>query len=196
MGDPTVMGWVTVVAYFTAAALCFGAARRAQRIHDWQLRERELGFWFVLVIVLCALGVNKQLDLQSWFTQVGREIARASGWYQDRRVLQTVFVAGIALGGLATLAFVVRACWGTWRRKALALVGIIVLSAFVVVRAASFHHFDVLLKLSFLGVSVNAVLELSGLVCIGVAAASYLNRDRGPASSPPLRPRSRQARRA
>ena len=38
IGDPTFMGWLTVVAYFTASLLCCMAGRSDQRAHPLDFR--------------------------------------------------------------------------------------------------------------------------------------------------------------
>jgi len=58
-----------------------------------------------------------------------------------------------------------------WRRYKLAFVGIIYLCAFVIIRAASFHHIDTLLyHLPGAGYWVNTFLELGGNAILGYAA--------------------------
>jgi high-affinity Fe2+/Pb2+ permease len=108
-------------------------------------RRRLIGFWCVAAAAMVLLGINKQLDLQSWFTQTMRELAVEQGWYDDRRQYQFAFIAAVAaLGFLATLttAILMRR---VLLRIGLALVGLGVLGAFVVARAASFHSIDALL---------------------------------------------------
>ena len=70
IGDPTAVGWATVVFY------------------------------------LVALGLNKQLDLQSLLTAVGRDIAVAQGWYAQRKGVQLVFVAVVALVGMGAIGLI------------------------------------------------------------------------------------------
>src|SRR5687768_17295721 len=96
IGDPTVMGWLTVVGYFVAAFLCWRAATKgsAARKVRW--------FWTALAVLLLFLGFNKQLDLQTAFTFLARDFAKATGWYENRRIVQGIFVVMIALGGMAT----------------------------------------------------------------------------------------------
>lgn len=164
IGDPTIMGWVTVVAYFAAAVLCFRTARRnpdARRI------------WWALTTFLVLLGINKQLDLQSWFTQEGRDLARGEGWYDSRAAVQRAFIAAIVGLGLTVsgLSF-----WATLRRPAtvrVAVAGLAVLLAFIAIRAASFHHVDLFLGSTLLGVRFNWLLELGGIAIIGAAAGRY-----------------------
>jgi hypothetical protein len=166
IGDPTVMGWVTVVAYFAAAFLCFREVNRVKRSAG--SREKKL-FWSTLTILLVFLGFNKQLDLQTLLTLTGRRIAIAQGWYENRRVVQLIFVAMIALGGALSV-------WLTSRlvRKhpdlRLALLGVVVLLVFVVVRAASFHHVDQLINFHLAGVRMNWVLELGAIALVSMGA--------------------------
>jgi hypothetical protein len=108
-------------------------------------RRRLVGFWCFTALVLLLLGINKQLDLQSWFTQVMKDLAKEQGWYENRRQYQLEFIVGIAAAGLLgtlTMAVLLRR---VLLRIGIALLGLGVLGTFVVARAASFHHLDALL---------------------------------------------------
>lgn len=185
IGDPTPMGWLTVVAYFAASAACFAASARARSASTRVLAERRVGaLWLVLGVFLAALGVNKQLDLQSLLTEIGRYLAHTQGWYEERRAVQARFILvvfGLALVAGAALVWVSR---GHLQRLATALAGAVFLLAFVLVRASSFHHVDTLIRTELVGVRMNWVLELSGIGLIGFAAL----RDR------PCVPRRRERR--
>jgi hypothetical protein len=45
---------------------------------------------------LFALGINKQLDLQTALTELGRVLALSQGWYEQRQVVQFWFIAALA----------------------------------------------------------------------------------------------------
>ena len=170
IGDPTFMGWLTVVAYFTAAPLCWMAGRSDQRAHPQSGYSTHPTIWFGLAILLTLLGFNKQLDLQTWFTLSLKSVAREQGWYEDRQVFQVLFIVAIAMLGIILLAifsFLVRK---SLRQTSAALVGAAFLTCFVVIRAASFHHVDQMIGLSIGGFKLNWVLELGGIICIGWAA--------------------------
>lgn len=179
------MGWVTVLAYGLTTGLCFRAYRRAR---SQEANSRPSGvtlLWAGLAALLLLLGINKQLDLQSLLTQVGKDLAHAQGWYEQRRGVQVAFIAAVAgVFGLlgSTALWLAR---GRLRELRLALVGTAFLLAFVVARAASFHHVDVLLYMDLGGLKLNWVFELSGIACIGVGAAR----------SKPGRPRPTKKRR-
>src|SRR5690606_34451823 len=115
IGDPTVMGWVTVAAYFATAWLCWRARLRLLGKSASSDVRRERLIWTLLAALFIALGVNKQLDLQSWFTMVGRSIARQEGWYGQRRVVQAIFIAALAVTGAAAMAWLAWMVRGRWR---------------------------------------------------------------------------------
>jgi hypothetical protein len=166
IGDPTVMGWVTVVAYFVAALLCFREGARVKR--GAGPREKKL-FWSTLAVLLVFLGFNKQLDLQTLLTLTGRRIAIAQGWYENRRVVQLVFVAMIALGGVFSVWLMSRLV-RKYPDLRLAMLGFVALLVFVVVRAASFHHVDQLINFHLAGVRMNWVLELGAIALVAIGA--------------------------
>jgi hypothetical protein len=191
IGDPTVMGWLTVVAYFGAAFACGLAHRRGGgRGHRW--------VWPSLCVLLVLLGFNKQLDLQSWFTYVGKKTAVEQGWYAERRPMQVGFIVVLATVGLATGVVLFRRLRGALGRFRLTLMGTVFLMAFVVIRAASFHHVDLFLKVEIGGVQPNWVLELGGIVLIALGAlrdAGALQdlRRRSARALRKLRPRRKRA---
>lgn len=62
--------------------------------------RRLTRFWTVTAVAMVVLGVNKQLDLQTWLIEHARRAAFAEGWYDDRRRVQAVFVLAVAAAGL------------------------------------------------------------------------------------------------
>ncbi|MCC5860424.1 MAG: hypothetical protein JJT93_00770 [Gammaproteobacteria bacterium] len=164
IGDPTVYGWLTVVAYFATAGLIAANLRLAARL--------GLGrqFWIAVLLFVLALGVNKQLDLQTWFTQVGRDLALTQGWYANRRIVQAAFIASLALGG-AVLVRLMRGWIGSaWELYRLCAIGVAVTLVFIVVRASTFHYVDRMLGLDFAGLRINVVLEIGSIALIAAGA--------------------------
>jgi hypothetical protein len=174
MGDPTIMGWLTVAAYFLAAWLCW---------RTWQAERRcpssaKPMFWLLATAFLVLLGINKQLDLQTLITQLARRWVRAAGWMDERRQLQLLFI--LCVIGVAFFITLALAWWlrSSLRRNGLALLGLAVLAAFVAIRAASFHHVDVFLRRHLAMFSMNHLLELGGigLVCAGTWCCNRVSR--------------------
>lgn len=187
IGDPSWTGWLTVIAYALAACLsglawraCRVEARRLGHADPREARNQRLlaRFWLLAGVMLIALGINKQLDVQSLFTEVLRNVAHVQGWYDERRRYQFRFVVGIAgagVVGVAALAWALRDVIG---RVWLAVVGLGWMTSFVIIRAASFHHVDSFLR-SVTQVG-NAALELSGILMIAAGAGLALRGRRVP----------------
>src|SRR5436309_1136881 len=97
IGDPTFLGWFTVGMYFIASVACALTAfsrspNRAERL-----------FWMAFFIAMVLLGINKQLDLQTWFTLAGKRFAKEWGWYDERQIVQVLFIAAITVIGAVAL---------------------------------------------------------------------------------------------
>lgn len=163
IGDPTFMGWFTVFSYFLCAAVTL-SIYYLNRTHD----KRVARFWLVAGVAMVLLGINKQLDLQTLMTEVGRQIFRARGWMEMRRTVQFWFIIGFGCLSLALFGWFTIRYRAWFSRFRLAFIGLTFLLAFVFIRAASFHHFDAFRDMSIAGVRMNWVMELTGiyLVCL------------------------------
>jgi hypothetical protein len=173
IGDPTVIGWVTVVAYAAACLLCFMCKKYSTG--DYYSKQ-EAKFWLTLTIILALLCINKQLDLQSLLTQIGRDLANSEGWYQNRRIVQAGFITSLIIAAAGTLLWLFITVQELCVEIKCAALGIVALSAFVVIRAASFHNMDAWIHTRWLGAQMNWIMELGGIALIGVPAYIRLNR--------------------
>lgn len=170
IGDPSVAGWLTVALYLAAAWMAFRIARQlsSQPTAEYAAEARV---WIVLAVGFLLLGINKQLDLQSALTEIGRMAAYFGGWYEKRRIVQFTFLIVVFLVACVTVVELV-----LWARKSppatwIALCGTIFVATFVVMRAASFHHVDELIGSRLLGLKWNWILEMSGIAIVIVGAA-------------------------
>jgi hypothetical protein len=134
IGDPTIGGWITVLLYFLAAISCWRTARKAE------LLDKKI--WYAISISFVALGINKELDLQTALTELGRMLAIEEGWYKQRETVQLYFIVAVSLiSGWALISLLVWARHSpvtTW----FALPGTTSVISYVLIRAASFHHID------------------------------------------------------
>ena len=160
IGDPSVMGWFTVVAYGIVALL-------AARV--WLKGKDRI--WLAVTLGMAALCVNKQLDLQSLFTDIGRFASHHLGWYEQRRDFQKWFVLGVFAASAIFGGWFIWRYKGFWGLHKLLTSGVLFLVTFIVIRAVSLHHFDSFLKVKLAGVKMNWALELGGIFLIGLAAA-------------------------
>lgn len=163
IGDPTIGGWVTVLLYFVAV---WSTWRTASNLYG----VGEVGTWRAISLMFVALGINKQLDLQTAFTEIGRVVAFQEGWYGQRQIVQVWFIIGVAvvcsLIAICLLILARRSPAPTW----LALLGTTIVLAFVLIRAASFHHIDRFIGDRILGLKWNWVLEMGGISIVIIAS--------------------------
>jgi hypothetical protein len=121
-------------------------------------------------LLMAFLCLNKQLDLQSLLTDVGRVLAKQEGWYGQRRAVQRWFVVSVAAAGATTLAFLVWRARTIFRERIVLAAGLALLLTFVIIRAASFHHVDVLIQSRIIGLRINWILELGGIALVAWGA--------------------------
>lgn len=169
ISDTTPMGAITFVFYFIGAAVCVFRAWRCFQAPA--LRRGQFRFWAFCAIALFLFGLNKQLDLHQLITQVGRDWARAQGWYESRREVQSLFVKCLAGGAAAALLAMLWALRGMTFRYYIALLGLMFLGFYVLIRAASFHHVDRFLGLGTEGFRLAWLVELGGIAITAAAAA-------------------------
>jgi hypothetical protein len=181
IGDPDFIGWLTVVLYAIAAVLCWRAARECKKLPPKKAIRREIPLWRFLSIALWFLCVNKQLDLQTAFTEIGRMIALQDGWYEERQVYQKMFIEGLMLGGTFCACLLLAITWKLSRPIKLAMLGLCVLGVFILIRASSFHHIDQFLGSRVLGFKWNWIIEISGIGVVALAAYRRLNFESRPA---------------
>jgi hypothetical protein len=180
IGDPTFIGWFTVVAYAAATFLCFRLRKRFSPDAD-SLRRQERRFWGAMTAILLFLCVNKQLDLQTAMTEFFRGAARREGWYGQRAKFQIAFIAAMALALPITACLLLGFLRRLPRSTKHAGLGLILLGIFVLIRAASFHHIDQILGSRVLLLRTNWILELGGIAIILISGRRrWRELNRGP----------------
>ncbi len=170
IGDPEVTGWITVAIYLISFALALTVWRRHPEMTG-------RGFWGVLAVGLLFLAVNKQLDLQSALTQIGRCLSQSQGWYENRRPVQFAVIGAILVMLGIGVVVTIRSLQHAMRPNALAITGLILLAGFVMVRAVGFHFVDLLIGQRLFGISANFVMENTGLILISLNALILLRRE-------------------
>jgi hypothetical protein len=164
IGDPTVAGWATTFLYFFAVVRISRVMGRIHRVSfEWRV-------WRALLVCMLALGINKQLDLQTALTEAGRMLAFHQEWYEERREVQKLFIATLCVAAVVGCVAVAMVAYHMPRSTRLALCGLIVLTAFVLIRASSFHHVDILLTTRTIGLKVNWILEIGGILLVLLAS--------------------------
>lgn len=168
IGDPSIAGWLTVVAYAVATALAYRCM---------QVDRRNRRTWTAIATFELLLGINKQLDLQVLVTEVGRYLARQEAWYQDRREVQYAFIATMAVIFAVLIALIHFRTRTRPPSVRIAMLGASVELVFIALRASSFHHIDAFLGKRLIGAVANVYFENFGiLIVIGGACLAFNSR--------------------
>lgn len=171
IGDPTAWGWGTLAAYVAACLLSARAAHLSQfSPKQWQ---GERLFWACVAAITLALGINKQLDLQSLLTEIARAVAKENGWYSRRRGVQEIAIGLFAAFGIGTMVVTTIASRKFSNEIKVAAGGLCLLTTFLIIRAASFHNIDVMLSKTVIIMKWNVFLELAGILIVAGAACRY-----------------------
>ena len=161
IGDPTPLGWATTLAYFVAAAVAAWAA--------WRAVAGARAFLWATSLGLLALGVNKQLDAQTWIFRAGRDATIEAGLYETHRAdvhLAAAVIAGvIGVTMVVAIVVMVRRVIG---RAVVLLAGALLVMTYVVIRQAIFHGIEPLA--SHDGDASIAAIELVGIGLIAIGA--------------------------
>jgi hypothetical protein len=174
IGRADMADWVTVAAYLLAALLSVRAARQA-----WLRREpRDRTFWRIAAALLVFLGINELLDLQTLLTSIGRAHAKANGWYGEHRGVQFAFVVALGLAAVFAGMALLRLTRRTHFAVRLGLAGLVFIGLFVLLRAASFHHLDVILGRGAPAFNWGSLQEMAGILVVAAAAALYTRKPR------------------
>ena len=170
VSDPTLFGWLTVLVYFVGVARCIKKSKESKFFGG------NYQFWLYLAALLFLLGINKQLDLHGWFTEIIRHRAQTYGWYDYR---QSVLIGCVSLLGLGILLAMIRFhlyLANSWRNYKITWVGIIVLLIIVLIQTSSTVYAGMLIKQHEFGFNVSAILEISALLLIIIG--TYYNKNK------------------
>jgi hypothetical protein len=167
--DPYFLSWVMVAIYLLTAILVFVVARLAP--FPAVTRRRERVFWAAVGVVLILMAVNKQADLQTLMMAAASCVLLSQGWYDPNDLLKGLVMAVLVLSAIAGGTAVLWSLHTTLRRSATPLIGLGLMAAFIVFRAAetlgpprgiAFGHWP------------DRILELSGPLLIFAAAFMLL----------------------
>ncbi|MDJ0795260.1 MAG: hypothetical protein QNJ51_00235 [Calothrix sp. MO_167.B12] len=179
IGDPTPIGWLTFVAYLIACFLCVFWALRISRFSSLRQSGQLPWLWWSLAIILLLLGLNKQLDIQSWLRIASKELTIAQGWSNHRSTMYIGSAAVLFTTVLALLVFVGRALRNLWQKYWLVLLGLVFLNSYILFRAPPiFRATRLLLNWRLEELQNSWLLEIAGIACIGVSAMNNLRNFR------------------
>lgn len=165
-GQLTPLGWMTFALYMVAALLSFRAAV-VSRSHQSAATGRV---WNWLCAILAALGLNKQFDLQTLLIKFSRNLASNEHLFEYRLKLYVLFFLIFVLAIAALILLI------TFRKPGqiakfshqlpLAAGGCVLISAYIVIRATSIDHIDLMLGVNLERIPFLWLLEAGGLMLI------------------------------
>jgi hypothetical protein len=169
-GHLTAIGWINFALYMIAALLSFRAAVVSRSYNSAALGR----IWVWLGAILAALGLNKQLDLQTLLIKLGRQGARWEHLLEYRPELHVLFFLGFALVLIALFVAVRFRLPGQigrfGRQLPLAAGGCALICAYIVIRAVSIDSVDQMLGFDLERIPFLWLLEAGGLLLIIVQA--------------------------
>ncbi|MCX7726256.1 MAG: hypothetical protein N2053_05355 [Chitinispirillaceae bacterium] len=175
IGDPTLMGWVTVFSYYATALICI----LCSLFRNSDDKDNNHKIWLFLGLFIGFLGLVKQYNLLSAITEIGRILARRGGWINYRRTVQVVFLLSLfpfmVIGVVKTTKKIIKKRASITLK--IALFFTLYLSFFVFLRAISFHPWEEILGFFLFGIKINWLGELIGIY--GIFLPGIVNLGRG-----------------
>ena len=168
INDPDVPGWLCTIAYFLTAFLCAWAGWARQKGEEKSHNFAVIWRWLAVCLIL--LGINKQLDLQTFLIQAGRDAAVTEGWYQKRRRVEAWFTVFFAFALVMMTVFLFWKGGAFIRKNNGAFAGVMVLLVFLIVRAGTIDHVAEHFNVEAQDHKWGWVMELIGCGCISVSA--------------------------
>jgi len=174
---PNVLDWIITAAYVAIASLCMLAALR--RCGNLGAAGEGPRVWWSLALLSLVLGVNKELQLQTLLVHVGRVVAIEEGWYGSRRLAQGLFLVLLFIVSVVIIWKFARRHWWLIRNYAEMTLGLMLVLAYCLLRAADINHLK-LLGPKHSGSDFLWPLEVSGLILmlLGSAKTIVLPRSR------------------
>ena len=162
-------GWSAVLGYGAIVVLALTLGRLEQRgavagsrVGSWP------AFWFTTALLALAMGVGRALHAGGRAAELGRRQAVAGGWYEERRGLQVVVIAALAVLAAVTMWICIRR-WGPRLRDGYSTVGVLMsaLVCYSVVSVVSLHQIDsVIWGNEAGGVTFGSLIELALLAAV------------------------------
>ncbi len=179
IGDPTLIGWLSILGYFFTVLLAFKIYFYAGNIFANEFVKKQKSFWLILGLVMLLLGINKQLDLHTLLTAIGKYYAHQEGWYQQRREIQFYVIVGLIIFLISMLIVFLKKMRGILIANMFAIIGLAILLIFIIIRATSFHHIDFIMDIYIFNIKLYMLLELLGISAIDTLALQLLQNNKG-----------------
>lgn len=163
-GDTTFWSWMITALYVLVIILAFRYLKKIRSDRDYHM------LWLAISIFLLAMGINKQLDIQTLFLMSGRYTFFKLGlWRYGRTAIK--ILALLIFGGTAfAILWVFIRTRPVLHRAKSAVAGVLILIFFALIRAGSMLGIRDILIIQYIIWHIHA-LELLGLLLILLSLA-------------------------
>jgi len=128
------------------------------------VNRRESSFWRASFAALIVLAINKLFE--GPLTHQARALAIEHGWYAQRQTAQIEVIVFVAISCLIIAGVLLFLTKTFPAATQIALVGVLMLLGFGIIRDASLHQLDDLIARRIIGLKVNWILELAGIALV------------------------------
>lgn len=177
-GDPLLPATIIMAGYAIAAWL------------TWRVTQQETGrerlFWGLGTTLMLFLFLNTHLDLHILPGAFGRCLARLQGWWENRRIVQTIFVACVTGLMALMLLTVVIFFYRNLLRNFLFVLGCLVSAGYLIIKSSGLHYVDQLSSVTLGTVQISIIAEVFGSILISTSALIKLSDIRRAEAGKPL----------
>jgi hypothetical protein len=166
---------------FNTIVWCLLASRFNKAVPDNKIIiSRILSLSITIIFIL--MVINRIFDLDIRWAEVSRELAKTHGWYDQRYVIQIFSIALIAVVG--TVLFISSKLETPYELSHHKYIfhSTILLMAFIIIRAISYHPIDQILNLQMGRYQIGSILEFGFVYLIGFLLlfnSLFLTKNRG-----------------
>ncbi len=119
-----------------------------------------------IALILLIMIIIRLFNINEFFTNESRLIAKYEGWYEERGTVQLLFVCSLIISGILLLIYMERKFSTIWRHYSWSIYGTIVLIVFITINAVSYHPIDQFLKRETGGIKINRIIESINVIWI------------------------------
>ena len=181
IGDPSFIGWLTVVSYYLCAALAIVCVVKDRSRMD----RTDRRFRIAMTALVMILGLSKHFNLPAAVTEIGRIVAHRINGYESRRWLQVAMLLLVASGVILLIRWSASrmAFRRIWQRYAPEMICLFYLGILFILRAISLHQAGRLLAADVFGVRLNWIVELAGVYSLVFILLTRILRRTDPTDS-------------
>lgn len=167
-GDPLISGSVFMLSYGLAAWQILRVAARSDG------RERQ--YWRLCGWLFAFQVLNTNLDLHGMIFTTGRCLAKAQGWYEDRREVQMWLLFGLAMLIVLVLLLVLTLFARNIFGDLILTTGMVIALGFTLVKGINFHGLERYYAGLYGPFRGADLIELSGIALALLSALARLWR--------------------